>query len=451
MKQTSPDTGASWWREMLNRREANKRIAKLGATAALLATAGITVVGCGDDEEDGEIVEKDALETQKSMGWNAGATEQQLKFRSPSGTDSQKGLNWSSYLEPSALMQAYQPKNSSWQPYVVPTLVQSLSQPTLRSQMQPFYSNSMGEAYSRGLGMKEILTGTKDPGKVIVVTDLPGPEAVAFGAALADVADVILTFDNWPHPNGVVPSHETLGALLYYADEVKEKGAKRTDKAPAVVILDSNRLAAYSDDSDKFDNRYVAKIPTAENLQSLKVNSVLYAVPDDKQNAELDDINEDFVTYKEKGINVAMMPLTNFQPPTAAVQDSLAKARTNTNRTGGAYHSTYYYGGHPMYSPWFFAAYPMFISSYAYGGLRGSGPSSIRNVNYTPTSRPTVFSSRTVGTGRSGVGKQRPTGFGRVSTRTSSSGRTYVGSRSSVGSSGRSGSFGRSGSRSSGG
>jgi hypothetical protein len=447
MKQTPPDTGATWWREMLNRREANKRIAQIGATAALLATAGITTVGCGDDDDDGEIQEQDALETQKSMGWNAGATEQHLKFSSPSGTDSQNGLNWSGYLDPSALIQAYQPKNVAWKPYVVPTLIQSLSQKTLKSEMQPFYSKSMGEAYSRGLGMKEILANTKDPGKVMVVADLPGPEAVAYGAALADVADVVVTFDNWPHPNGVVPTHETLGAMLYYADEVKQKAAKRPDTAPAVLILDSNRLTPYNDDSEKFDNRYLAKIPTVENLQSLKVTSVLYAVPDDKRNAELDDINEDFVAYKEKGINVAMMPLTNFQPPSAAVQDSLAQARTTTNGTGGVYHSTYYYGGHPMYSPWFYSYYPIYTPIHAYSSFRGSAPSSIRSVNYTPSPRPTMFSSRTVGTGRSGVGKQRPTGFGRVSTRTSSSGRTYVGSRSSVRSSGRSGSFGRSGSR----
>jgi hypothetical protein len=235
--------------------------------------------------------------------------------------------------------------------------------------------------------------------------------------------------------------------MLYYADEVKQKAAQRPDSAPAVLILDSNRLTPYSDDSDKFDNRYLAKIPTVENLQSLKVTSVLYAVPDDKRTAELDDINEDFVAYKEKGINVAMMPLTNFQPPSAAVQDSLAQARATNGSTGGVYHSTYYYGGHPMYSPWFYSYYPIYTPIHTYSSFRGSAPSTIRNVNYTPAPRPTMFSSRTVGSGRTGVGKTRPTGFGRVSTRTSSSGRTYVGSRSSVRSSGRSGSFGRSGSR----
>jgi hypothetical protein len=448
MNKPTEDTGATWWNEMLTRRDANKRIAQVGALAALLASAG--VAGCGDSDDDGEIEQKDALDVQKSMGWNAGADDKQLKFSSPSGTDSQSSLNWSTFLDPAVLMQAYQPKNSQWQPYVVPTLAQSLSQQSLKSAMQPFHSSSMDEAYSRGLGMKEILAKTENPQNVIVVADLPGPEAVAYAAALADVADVVTTFDNWPHPTGVVPTHETLGAMLYYAGEVQKKSAERPANAPAVLVLDSNRLTPYSDDSDRFDNRYVAKIPTAENLQAMKVASVLYAVPSDNRNEELDDINEDFVAYKEKGINVAMMPLTNFQPPSAAVRDSLNQALTSTNGST-VHHTTYYYGGHPMYSPWFFSYYPIYTPVYGYSTVRGTAPGTIRRTSYTPAPRKTMFSSRTVGSGKSGIGKQRPTGFGRVSTRTSSSGRTYVGSHSSVRSSGsrsgRSGSFGRSGSR----
>ncbi|HEX7501488.1 MAG TPA: hypothetical protein VF524_14490, partial [Polyangia bacterium] len=50
---------------------------------------------------------------------------------------------------------------------------------------------------------------------------------------------------------------------------------------------------------------------------------------------------------------------------------------------------------------------------------------------FAPSPRPTMFSSRTVG-GLSGVGKQKPSGFGRVSYRAGGGGF------------GRSGSFGRS-------
>jgi hypothetical protein len=440
------EEGAPWWREVLSRRQANRRIAGIGVTAALLASAGITVVGCGSDDDDGDVKENDALELQKQKGWNAGADDAPLAFQNRTGTDSNGTLDWKSYLDPSSLMKAYQPKNSKWQPYVVPTLVQSLAQPSLRSQMQPVFSPSMNEAYSRGLGMREILQKSKNSGEVMIVSDIPGPEAVAYGAALADIADVVTTFDNWPHPLGVVPSHQTLGAMLYYAGEIAQKAAKRPDNAPAVLLLDSNRLAAYSDDSDKFDNRYIAKLPTSDNLTSMKVTSVMYAVPNESRTAELDDINEDFVAYKEKGINVSMLPLSDFQAPSAEVQDSLNRANASTLAgSTSTMHTTYYYGGHPMFSPWFFTYHPIFVPSYSYALGGRMAPPTIHQPNYQPVRRPTMFSSRTVGGTRSGIGKQKPSGFGRVSTRTSSSGRTFFGS--SARNPGRSGSFGRSGGR----
>ena len=58
---------------------------------------------------------------------------------------------------------------------------------------------------------------------------------------------------------------------------------------------------------------------------------------------------------------------------------------------------------------------------------------------FKPALRPTMFSSRTLG-GGGGVGKQKPSGFGRVSVRTSKSGGHITGMRT-----GRSGSFGRAG------
>jgi hypothetical protein len=310
--------------------------------------------------------------------------------------------------------------------------------------MQPVSSRAMNDAYSRGLGMRDILQKSKSPGNIMIVADLAGPEAVAYGAALADVADPIITFDNWPHPLGVVPSHQTLGAMLYYAGEVAKKRDARPDNAPAIFLLDSNRLAPYSDDSDRFDNRYIAKLPTADNLKTLEVTSIMYAVPDERRTAELDDINEDFVAYKDKGINVAMMPLTNFQEPTAEVRDSLARAGA-ISQNGYGNHSVYYYGGSPMFTPWFFAYHPFFYPGYSTTFRTRIPEPTIHNPNYAPVRRPTIFSSRTVGNKSTGIGKTRPSGFGRVSVRTSSDGHVTVGSRSSVRSAGRSGSFGRSG------
>ncbi len=447
MKSNEKKGGTSWWQEMLTRREANGRIAKLGITAVLIASSGI-VAGCGSDDEsdDGLDVDREALDLQKQEGWNVGSQETKLPVKNTSATDSQGSMNWSSYNDPSALLKAYQPKNASWQPYVVPTLVQSLGQTSLRGQVQPVHSRSMDEAYSRGLGMKEILAKSKNAPATMIVADLPGPEAVAYAAALADVADPVLTFDNWPHPLGVVHSQETLGALLYYAGEIAEKAAKRPADAPGVLILDSNRLTPYTDEDSQFDNRYIAKLPTTDKLSAMKISNVMYAVPDQSRTSELDDINEDFALYKEKGINVSLVALSDFKPDPKAIAaaDSAGTPAAGANATGAVHHTTYYYGGSPLFSPWFFYHYPLFMPSYGIPARTSLPSTSLRGNTYTPSRRPTMFSARTVG-GSNGIGRQRPSGFGKVSTRVGSDGRTTsIRSSSRSSSSGRSGSFGRS-------
>jgi hypothetical protein len=434
--------GAPWWQEMLSRRQANKRLAQIGALTALLSSANI-ITGCDSDDDEDTEVERDAFDLQQKEGWNIGSTDKALNFPGKSNTDSMGSLDWSTYLETANLLKAYQPVQSSLQPYVVPTLVQVLSQPSFRGLASPVFSKEMKEAYSRGLGMKEILLKTKNPETMTIISDLPGPESVAFAAALSDVADVVITFDNWPHPLGVVKSHLTLGALLYYAQEVSQKAAKRKSPVPSVFVLDKTRLTPYNDADSQFDNRYIAKLPTAENLNALKVSGIFYAIPNDSQKQELDDINDDFATYKDKGLNISMLPLNQFQP---SEQDKAKIASSSQNYTATGSQSptnVYHYGGGGSFLPYFFMYYaftrPMYMYPSSYYS-RLSPPSYLSRPSYEPVRRPTMFSSSRVG-GAKGIGKARPSGFGRVSTRVSNTGRTS-GVRA-----GRSGSWGRSSGR----
>src|SRR5271170_5569626 len=55
----------------------------------------------------------------------------------------------------------------------------------------------------------------RQPAGAMVVVDLPGPEAVAFAAGAASAFDPVFALDNWPHPRGVVPAHQTLAAAAY--------------------------------------------------------------------------------------------------------------------------------------------------------------------------------------------------------------------------------------------
>jgi hypothetical protein len=229
--------------------------------------------------------------------------------------------------------------------------------------------------------------------------------------------------------------------MLYYAAYVEKQKKEVPEPTPGLMLLDAQRLAAYSDASNQFDNRYVAVVPLADALQQRQIKNVLYIVPDRSQSTERDDLNDEFVEYKDAKINVSIFPLSELQPVTETV------AKTNPDgTTERVVEQRYYYGGGfgshlgflMLYS--FLAPRPM--AYYSYGGAGGRRVTMDqtrpprRAPNYTPRPRPTQFSSSRVG-GTRGVGRMKPSGFGRTTVRTS--GGKVMGLRPS----GRSGSFGR--------
>jgi len=439
-----PETHKTWW-------ETSRRKFIIGGTA--LAVTGAALWGgvallSGDDTSD---VDKDSLELQKSSGWNVGSEEKRLTLTGAQTADSQGGENWRRYLEQSALLSAYQPKSAQWMPFFVPTLIQSLQFETLRNQLSPVFMPDMREAYGRGQTIaKEFLTNAENAGETAIIVDLPGRDSIAFGAGMADAAHLVTIFDNFPHPLGVTPSHETLGAMLYYAGEIESKQGSAPANAPVVFLLDSNRLAAYKDADAQFDNRYLAKLPSAQKFGEMNVKSIIYITPDRTRAEELDDLNEDFVEYKNKNINVAMLPLSDFTQGDPNLAG--ASGGGTWSNTGG---QNYYYGGSPashmffFYSYPFYRPYPMYYNRYPNYSSETRSPSfrpPVTPPRYLPAARPTVFSGTRIG-GASGVGRSKPSGFGRSTVRVSPSG-SVVGTRagrSGFYSPGRSGSFGRGG------
>jgi hypothetical protein len=421
-----------WFTNHMSRRSLGKGL----AWGAVLAMAGVTVYQLASDDD--KEVSEDSHGLQEKEGWNVGSTDKLLSFEGSSLTDS-RGRNLTGY-DPNYLISVYQPRDPQWQPFFVPTLIQSLSQQSLNGQMRPVFDGQMRETYQRAEALRNLISQTPNPSQTLIISELPGPQSVALGAAMADTARLVPVFDNWPHPLGVVRSHETLGAMAYYAGEIDEKRSKLKDNAPAILLLDSNRLTPYTDQDNQFDNRYLAKLPLADQLKQRGVQQVIYLVKDESQKEELDDINQDLVEWQKQGINVRMLRMSEFKPVDEPTQTTVAGATTTTQQRH------YYYGGYPWAS-W------LFFSHYGYGYPRDYGvyrdgrytsiprPTTGQTYNpptYRPASRSTVFSSARVG-GASGVGKTRPSGFGRTSVRMSSDGRV-TGTRV-----GRSGSYGRSG------
>jgi hypothetical protein len=431
----------NWFKQDVTRRTATQRIGKGMAWAAGLGLVGLT--GYQIFSDDDNEVSQDSLDLQKKEGWNIGATDRKLNFDPTftSATASVADSDWKQYLDPNKLIAAYQPASATWQPYFVPSLIQSLAQPTLREQIKPVKTTLMEQTYDQATALKELLSQSANANESLIVADMEGTYSVALGAAMADFAHIVPDFDNWPHPLGVVRSHETLGAMIYYAKEIEDKKAKVQDKAPAVLLLDSQRLNAYTDDENQFDNRYLAKLPSASDLKSRGITSLMYVVKDDKRKEEMDDLNDEFVELEKQGISTRFLRLSEFKP----MADTVA-AGTTPATTGTTTRNHYYYGGSPMHHWWFYSHYYYSPYPYAYtnyGGTRynysrPTTPAPFSPPSYRPVSRPTMFSGTRVG-GASGIGRNRPSGFGRTSVRMSSSGQV-TGVRS-----GRSGSYGRSG------
>ena len=432
---------SNWW-QAVDRRTFGKGVV---AFASLLSMSG-----CGSEEE----MSGDTLTLQQQHGWNVGAQERRLVFSgTPVQRDAAGSADWQAYTDPTRLIGAWQPRQTAWQPFFVPTLMQALRESSLRSQIRPIMNPRMQEAFRRGQTLQQdLLSQVTNASETFFIADLPGPEAVAFAAGMAAGLDPILTFDNWPHPQGVVRSHDTLAALLTFAELVQQRRASLADGAPGLLLLDSERLAPYVDEGSQFDNRYLASAPGAAELQQRGVKQILYITPNRAQRNESDDLNPLFVEYQAAQMGVEMFPLTDLVPVTETVERTEPDGTTQTVRE-----THYYYGGGLSSHLGFFLLYsfllppPMlFYPSYAGRGFAGRSvargdlrrPANVRRPNYQARPRPTMFSGRGVG-GQRGVGRRRPSGFGRTTVRSSGGRVTGLGSRSRARGFRRSGSFGR--------
>ena len=177
-------------------------------------------------------------------------------------------------------------------------------------------------------------------------------------------------------------------------------------------------------------------MPSASALTALGIRRILYVRPDAASLTELDDLNADFVSWEDAGIKVRAVPLSDFSEAEPTADPARARA---VAESGG--HPGYFWGGHSYHHPLFWRHYGYGVGPTPTRRTARSAPPPARLSNapaYRPSFRPTLFSTQSIG-GAAGVGKQKPSGFGRVSVRMDGGRVTAVGSSSR-----RSGSFGRS-------
>jgi hypothetical protein len=420
---------ARWWHEGMaaissaapSRRAALKVLLGLGGA---LGTYFLLREGC--QALRGADITMDSLELQRKEGWAVGAQGKPLLIPDGVAQDAEGNASWAATL--ARLADDLAPGASLWEPYYVRTLFEVFGNPRgagLAPIIRPMRNLAMEIAEPAARAVAALFAEDEDRKRTALVLDMPGPVSVAAAAGVARLFAPVFLYDNWPHPLGVVPSQLTLAAAIYHRPNLVAARAQRAALPAPAFVLDSDRLAPYRDEPDRFDNRYLARLPNADSLAALHIERVLY-VTATPQAHELDDLNDDFVLWRRQGIDVKLLALSDFTPAPPSLL--AASHLPNTD-------PTYYYGGHPLGRAFFWSSYGWHSPSYA--GRTWSGGALPRHVSaggsFAPAPRPTMFSSRTVG-GLAGVGKQKPSGFGRVSYRSGSTGSSF----------GRSGSFGRS-------
>lgn len=154
------------------------------------------------------------------------------------------------------------------------------------------------------------------PAGTLWIVDLRGAASCAFAARLSrdatePVASVV-TFNNWPAEDSVVPADETLAGLIAFPPKLPPADATT---AHPVFLLDSWRLA-YRFDSpgdDVYDNRYMlmpSDLPDAATLAAQGIKRVVYVVEDlDDAEVEEDDLNASFRAWQAGGLPIHMVDL----------------------------------------------------------------------------------------------------------------------------------------------
>jgi hypothetical protein len=172
---------------------------------------------------------------------------------------------------------------------------------------------------------------------------------------------------------------------------------------PALLVLDRQRLSAYTQEASEFDNRHTAKLPTAQAIKQLGYKRVLYVAPTGTD-LDLDDLNDDFVLYALAGLSVRLVGADAFGPdPGEAPPAAPDEDRPHQ-----------YYGSRASSQHWFWRDYPWVVPP-PEGAVPPAAP--LAGVAYSPTPRPTPFSS-----GGSPGPRPRPPSFGTVAVVVSAAG-----------------------------
>lgn len=212
------------------------------------------------------------LETIGSVRFPWLRLRKRLTVGDPRALDARGTGDWRYYLDPRTLSNQWGPHlNSPWRPFHCLTLFAAIDY-LKHQEIGPYPVDPWPVAAFAPPGWID--------SKTLIMADLPGPPVVALGAALGAMGcDLVCTFNNWPHPKGVLKVENTLAALLRYASWLGEKRIAYPTPGPVVWLCDADRISARPGIPGDFDNRYYIEdgiIPGPHFLRAQGISKIIY-------------------------------------------------------------------------------------------------------------------------------------------------------------------------------
>ena len=233
-----------------------------------------------------------------------------MTIGNPGDRDAMDSTYWKDYVDTEKLFAVWGPvPGGPWEPYHCVPLFAAL-QTVLVSRIGPTSPDRVKEVEGNGhLGHIQVdkPLGTEwAKKKSWVILDLAGATSVAAGLRfIAGGFQPVCTFDNWPHPAGLIKTEIVLAQLLRYAAHVSDHRKYLTVDSPPIWLCDRNRLGTRQANVKEFDNRYYLDdsiLPSPETLRKNGVEQIICVVP-----TSLDKPREDLCAYfrdlRKEGFN----------------------------------------------------------------------------------------------------------------------------------------------------
>jgi hypothetical protein len=175
-----------------------------------------------------------------------------------------------------------------------------------------------------------------------IFLDLPGPLSVEAAAWLVTAAgcQTICTFDNWPHPKGLLNAEDTLAALLRWASTVDDARSYLTPSAPPVWVCDNGRLGLRVGKPGEFDNRYFLDDSVLPGPRLLAANGIVRAtyVSFGQEDVPLLDLEGYFAELLGAGIRVDHVDIADesLEPRPLSTPAKPRKPKRDTFRRSAA-------------------------------------------------------------------------------------------------------------------